>query len=111
MRLRLAATLAVTALLFIAGRAGAQATTPYKVLVTVDAVQIEGGELLVTGIVQGETAPTTWRLMTATYSDPNVLANCQQQALLAMTKPGQYLYGIVYGPMSLYGCKLTRVAP
>jgi hypothetical protein len=116
MRQTIAAALAAAAVLLAAGRASAQ-TVPYanpaKVFVTVDAVQVVESRVVVTGIVQGDAAPSTYAVMSVSSANTYAFVpNCQQQALLAMAKPGQYLLEIFYGG-SYYAssCKLTRVNP
>jgi hypothetical protein len=103
------------------GAADAQTTVPWanpaKVFTTVDAVSINLNCVEVTGIVQGESTPSTWR--TYTYSTVTTVdstgwaAMCQRNALLAMSKPGQYLLEIYFsGSISAPSyCKLTRVNP
>jgi hypothetical protein len=100
-----------------AGLAAAQAL-PYayapKVFVAVDAVSVQGNTVVVTGIVQGEQAPSTWAAYTYGSSsvDPGQWASsCHRTALLAMAKPGQYLLEIQsQGSYPAY-CKLTRAVP
>jgi hypothetical protein len=106
----LAAALAI-ALAVVAIPAAAQ-TYSSKVFVTVDAIQVRGATVYVTGIVQGESAPTTYSMYGPFSSDASAnmvfAQSCQQDALLAMTKPGQYLLEL---SASNYSCKLTRVSP
>jgi len=104
----LAAALAI-ALAVVAIPAAAQ-TYSSKVFVTVDAVQVRGYTVSVTGIAQGEATPTTYLVYFASDASANMVfaQNCQQQALLAMSKPGQYLLEL---SASNYSCKLSRVSP
>ena len=115
--LALAAAVALAA--FSPGAARAQ-SVPYattaKVFTTVDAVSVTANYVEVTGIVQGEATPSTWKTYTYLSTvDPTAwAAMCQRNALLAMSKPGQYLLEIyysstTYSPYSY--CKLTRVNP
>jgi hypothetical protein len=111
-RLFLAAAALVAALSGVA-RAQTAPMPAYsgKVFATVDAVSIESSNrVVVTGIVQGETAPTTWYV--SKDSDTFGFAeNCQRVALLAMAKPGQYLLEIKQPSYNTPVCKLTRVVP
>jgi hypothetical protein len=70
----------------------------------------------VTGIVQGETTPRT------VFTHINVIftsvesagRSCERMALLAQSKPGQYLLRVRHEdltPYNLLGCSLTRVTP
>ncbi len=117
MRVQVAATLSAIVLLLATGSAAAQvvpAAYPAKVFVTVDAVQVEAYRVNITGVVQGEAAPSSFYVQQyPSTGEPNVFAqNCQQQALLAMAKPGQYLFEIRQGSgTSSSTCKLTRVTP
>lgn len=113
MRLLAIAAAAATLSLAIGIGVRAQTTGPY-VFATVDAVSSQNSQLKVTGILQGQAAATevTANFSYGTdYAAANVAAQtCERKALLAMAKPGQYLFGISYS----YGtwiCKLTRVNP
>jgi len=108
------------ALAFFAPRlAAAQAVPPAntaKVFTAVDAVKAEDYKVVITGIVQGDGAPSTWSAGFYSSSDGALISqfvnSCQTQALLAMTKPGQYLLEIQSGTISLRPfCKLSRVNP
>ncbi len=109
----------VGASLCVAGRAAAQ-TVPLastaKVFATVDAVSVQHSRVIVTGIVQGEEAASTWAVQYVNASTgvdaEEFAAACQRAALIAMSKPGQYLLEIQYYA-SGYGsiCKLSRVTP
>jgi hypothetical protein len=117
-RIALAAAVAVIAVIAI--RAGAQVSpsaTPY-VFVTVDEVYTEGHKLYVTGILQGDATATTQGLNfynsgSAGADGADILAACERKALLAMAKPGQYLFKLTPGMYSYYypRCTLTRVNP
>jgi hypothetical protein len=112
--LALAAAVAIIALpLGSPAQTLAPIANPSKTFATVDAVSIEGTFVSVTGIVQGEQAPSSWRVGYSGSGDSNGwAAMCQRNALLAMMKPGQYLLEIgVPGYYSASICKLTRVNP
>jgi len=88
------------------------AATPY-VFVTVDAASSYATRLRVTGILQGE---ATAREIFVTFSSTDAavrLDTCERKALLAMAKPGQYLFELTW-PSSFAAeptCKLTRANP
>lgn len=113
-----AGALMAAALLCVAGRAVAQAVpwaSSAKVFATVDAVSVQHSKVIVTGIVQGDQAASTWAVqyyLASTGVDAASFASaCQRDALIAMAKPGQYLLEIQYA--GAYGsiCKLSRVTP
>lgn len=93
--------------------AEAQPRTEWN-FVAVDSVETNGWALHVTGIVQGESAPTTYSF---NYGDDRTffivaLEACHRNALVAMSKPGQFRLelrlGQYYEPPS---CKLIRATP
>lgn len=101
---------AVTAVLLLAGSV-ARAQTTWFAFTTVDAVNMETNRMSVTGVLEGAAAASTATFY-FTSGAPDLLQNCQKLALLAMTKPGQYLLKI--NPGVSYGypqCTLARVAP
>jgi len=89
--------------------------SPSKVFVTVDAVQVKYYQVIVTGIVQGEATPSTYYVQLSASdaaASTGFMQACQQQALLAMSKPGQYLLEIADGTSYVSSrCKLSRVSP
>ena len=106
------ALLALAATCLAPASARGQVTYPaVHVFVTVDAIEMDA-YLSITGILQGEAQPSTvafnW-LYSSTFS---FREECQRAALLAMTKPGQYLFEVrqKYAG-ALPTCKLTRVNP
>jgi hypothetical protein len=107
---------ATAVMLCVAGRARA-AIPPYaytaKVFATVDAVAVQGAYVIVTGIVQGEEAPSTWAAAYSSSTGVDFVAACQRNALIAMAKPGQYLLEIQYLSSTSGGsvCKLSRATP
>ncbi len=90
------------ALFSLAPVAGAQTTIPYM---TVDEVTVDVGKITVTGVVQGETAPSARTYQPATSGD-SALDRCHRSLLLALSKPGQYVARI-----ALNTCSVTLVAP
>lgn len=92
--------------------------TPYP-FETVDSYDVRGGpsQVVVTGVLQGEAAPTTLTFRysatsSSSYESPRTFERCERMALLAMSKPGQYLLELRQEYSSAYsyqvGCKLTR---
>jgi hypothetical protein len=63
----------------------------------------------VTGILVGETAPTTVTFQTGTAAD--MTTRCERLGLLAMAKPGRYLFAIGGPSTTPATCKLITVAP
>jgi hypothetical protein len=100
-QLRLAAlALAVFSLTSVAG---AQVTPIYM---TVDAVSVAPGAIAVTGVVQGQSTPTTRSATFAGGDTVSALEACHRMLLLALSKPGQYVADV---RMNL--CTVRLVAP
>ena len=80
------------ALSLLAVAAPAHAAAPVFVFEAVDSVDSASfGDprfLLVEGLLEGATTPTTQEFR---FPDAQALANCQKHALLAMSKPGRFL--------------------
>lgn len=95
--------------LCVASVASAQATKTPVVYVAIDSVGLQLTELTITGVVQGEQAATTKVFVFSSGTESTVDA-CHRIALLAMMKPGQYLFRIV-PEYSAPDCKLSRVTP
>jgi hypothetical protein len=112
---RFAICLAIAASLFAAPRPAAAAIT--TVFDTVDAVEIAtsglGYNIIVTGIVAGGTTPTTLTFFfSGTSSGQESQARqCERLAVLAMSKPGKYQFGIGPGSVPSSGCKLILRTP
>ncbi len=72
--------------------ASAQTSTGYR---TVDSVSISYTQIHVTGVVQGESAPSTaYASFSTNTSDVQNAASfeaCHRQLLLALSRPGQYV--------------------
>jgi hypothetical protein len=111
----LLAAAVVTATLLVPCAATAQTLPPYanpaKVFATVDSVLVEGIRVTITGIIQGEAVPSSYWVQSTIADSMGFAHACQQQALLAMSKPGQYLLEIYYAANPLSSCKLSRVTP
>ncbi len=113
-RLGIAVAAAVLSLALVPDASG-QATLPRYVFTTVDAVASEGYRLRITGIQEGQATASEVTLYYS-YSVAYALASCEaceRKALLAMNKPGQYVFEAAYLGTLLSNptCKLTRVNP
>ncbi len=89
--------------------------------VAVDAVKVEDNYLVVTGVADGDAAPSTRYVffdLASTYGEiaaPNLEA-CERFALAAMERPGRYRLEVTqgrspYNPPAASGCRLVRAAP
>lgn len=98
---------AVVALALFSLQPAASAQVP-PAYMTVDAVQFNGSQLTVTGLVQGDAAPST-HTISYSFGEPartSALEYCQKLLLLALAKPGQYV--VQAGPNL---CKLALATP
>lgn len=115
-------TLALCLALAPLALASAQTEPPTEttfVFTTVEAIDIQADlyEIAITGILQGEGTPRTISFPYYTYhgepESPRTFERCERMALLAMNKPGRYLFEIrregSYSAGPRIGCKLTRV--
>jgi hypothetical protein len=111
--------LALVALSFVSPSpaAAADAVAP-AVYDTVDAVEVWGGRITVTGIISGQAGPSELVYIihdgafTSTPS-PEAAARCDRLAMLAMAKPGKYQFATtrLLGVTGRFGCKLIVRAP
>lgn len=108
MRTVLAAGLVCLLFSHTAARAQTTATLTFA---TVDGVEWYGtAQLRITGILQGEAAAST-RIVYANSALESAAA-CERKALLAMSKPGQYVLTVTQpSATSAFACGLTRAAP
>lgn len=95
--------------------ASAQSSVETFVFETVDSYELLSGasQLSITGILQGEAAPRTIPIPAATNNTTSYegrVRACERMALMAMSKPGQYLFELRrFGTFQpVHGCKLTR---
>jgi hypothetical protein len=81
-------------------------TTTYD---TIDAVEVVGSVITVTGIISGQGAPTTttYTVLGGTES----AARCDRLALLAMAKPGKFQFAVVTQLGDEVSCKLIVRTP
>ncbi len=110
----MAAAVAVL-LLALGAAARAQTTRSSYVFVTVDAVASEISRLRVTGLVEGEVAAREVLIMFSSGTGYDAVATyvqtCERKALLAMAKPGQYLFEVNSLDTLYPVCKLTHRNP
>jgi len=81
---------------------------------TVDALQVIALDTViqVTGIIAGQSAPTTTSYRVGTSSGPSAGARCDRLALLAMSKPGKWQFAVIDVESGiLFECRLTLRAP
>lgn len=79
---------------------------------SVDAVEVSGSQITVTGIVAGDPAPTERIYTISDFSQQTgAAARCDRLALLAMTKPGKFQFATVRGQFSSFSCKLIVRTP
>jgi hypothetical protein len=93
-------------------RAEAQTSaTPY-VFTTVDAIEVEGTTLHVTGVLEGEPAARRITFYFSSSSTTTQRDSCERLMLLTMSKPGQYRLHLLWQYFgALPKCTLERVAP
>jgi hypothetical protein len=79
---------------------------------TIDAVEVWGSQITITGIISGQSSPSQL-LYGITGDTPERAARCDRLALLAMTKPGKYQLAMLqpFGSIFGFGCKLIVRAP
>lgn len=105
--------------LFAAPTVQAQSTYDSKTVYSaVDDVTFTDGQLTITGVVQGQSAPSTQDYLASQYSgnDDAIwiarLQNCLRLATLAMAKPGAFLFSIGYTDgFPILICSLSRAVP
>jgi ABC-type sugar transport system substrate-binding protein len=104
---------AAVSLVAIAAAAAAQSTVTKLVFTTVDAVKMDYSAIYVTGVQEGATEASTAPIYCSSNTNcPTQLQNCEKIALLAMSKPGQYVLEIEKQQYSTFDrCTLRRVAP
>jgi hypothetical protein len=105
----------VTTILVPSSPAFADDATVPAVYDTVDAVEVYGGFIVVTGIISGQGGPTTLRYGVFDQSSTagTGAARCDRLALLAMSKPGKFQFATVRVVSGIAGfsCKLIIRTP
>lgn len=95
----------------------AQTSTAPVVFTTVDAVKVDHNELVITGVVQGESAASdrTFYFNFSTAGSFNApweqRQSCERLALISQAKPGQYLFEVEWQSYGYPKCRLSRVTP
>lgn len=92
------------------------APPPTYVFTAVDSVEIKDSGFIfqVTGLLQGERVARTVELfagfyLSPSYQSPQTGERCERMALLAMNKPGRYLFEAQEETSGGFRCKLTRL--
>jgi len=83
----------------------------------VDAVEVQGNRINITGIIAGESAPSEFSYAifdgSASGTTPEGANRCDRLALLTIAKPGKYQFAITRTPnlSSRMSCKLIVRTP
>ena len=104
------ACLTLGALCLISSQPARAATGDLTLYATVDAIKVLATVIEVTGIVVGQSAPSTVSYSIATTDV--AASRCDRLALLAMSKPGKFQFGMVdesFGDH--FSCKLIVRTP
>ena len=117
----LVACAALVALSSISSRADAVGSTGSSNLTyeTVDEVEVEGVWITITGVPVGQTGTVrfSYRISGAGASSQATeasAARCDRLALVAMTKPGKFLFAMALSTVNngnLFSCKLVTRTP
>jgi hypothetical protein len=80
---------------------------------TVDAVESAPNLITITGIIAGQSTPSTSTYtINVSLSPGDEPSRCDRFALLAMSKPGKFQFAmVVTSPLPLFSCKLITRAP
>jgi hypothetical protein len=83
---------------------------------TVDEIRVSDDRITVTGVITGQSAATTTMYVIAnnhTSGNPTDVAasRCDRLALLAMSKPGKFRFGVVEEFFDQFSCKLRVRTP
>jgi hypothetical protein len=79
---------------------------------TVDEIRVSDDRITVTGIIAGQSAATTttYVILQSTSAD-GAASRCDRLALLAMSKPGKFRFGVVEEFFDQFSCKLRVRTP
>lgn len=85
-------------------------TTTYD---TVDAFEVFGSQIKVTGIISGHDAPSTalYTPFIPTGSTSDIAARCDRLALVAMSRPGKFQFAVMEVASLRFSCKLIVRTP
>lgn len=79
---------------------------------TVDAIEASENRITVTGIIAGQSAPSTLVYIIRDFGSSTVAASrCDRLALLAMSKPGKFQFATVLVGDPFFSCKLIVRTP
>jgi hypothetical protein len=79
---------------------------------TVDAFEVRTGDIVVTGIIVGQSAPSTTSYNIVGFSQDDVTTSrCDRLALLAMSKPGKFRFAVEALDFFVFSCKLIVRTP
>jgi hypothetical protein len=81
---------------------------------TVDAIEVSGSTIVVTGIISGQTTPTRllYSIQDASGTTGTAAARCDRLALLAMSKPGKFQFATVdLHSFGKFSCRLIVRTP
>jgi hypothetical protein len=112
------ACLTLGALCFLSSQPARAAFGDVTLYDTVDEIRVVDLRLVVTGIIAGHSASSTATYQIRTTSVSNgatidVAARCDRLALLAMSKPGKFQFGVVDESSggAVFSCKLIVRTP
>jgi hypothetical protein len=113
------AFLTLGALCFLSSQPARAAFGDVTLYDAVDAINVAGTNIVVTGIISGQSGASTTRYSIRTTSSSSTstgsdtAARCDRLALLAMSKPGKFQFGMVddNGFASVFTCKLIVRTP
>jgi hypothetical protein len=111
-------TLFMAAVAFLVVTPAKAQTVRSYIYVTVDAVEWDSTRsLTITGILNGQASQTTETVFFSFFSGSSndaqyfKVETCVRMALLAMNKPGQFVFELVDRGGGSVKCKLTRATP
>jgi hypothetical protein len=112
----LSACLTLGALCLLSSHAARASFGDVTLYETIDALKVIDTRVVVTGILVGQSAPstTTYILVLSGTNASNTVdmsARCDRLALLAMSKPGKFQFGMVDESSGRFSCKLIVRTP
>ena len=113
-RFPLSAVLAFPLLLLSTAPASADEASVGHVYDTVDRVESGPDRITITGIIAGQSAPTTLTYFVDAHGAGDPAGRCDRYALLAMSRPGKYQFGtVLFGTFGLttFTCSLATRTP
>jgi hypothetical protein len=114
--MKLAFRLVVAAALALAASQAQAAYALTYVFTAVDAITIDPTAIIVTGVQQGASAPSTVTVQNYVSSSTPTYAqmaadSCRSMAITAMSRPGEFTFEIHLTSGGYPGCKLALVTP